>query len=80
MWGYFLVNERTYYEPEIREIAKKNLQMVQERKIRNHKLGNSATMYSDENEMQECEQFCSFLKSQNCFYVETLRGTDNTQY
>lgn len=74
------MNERMYYEPEIREIAKRNLQLIQEKKIRNHKLGNSAPMHSGEIEELECERFCDFLKSRNCFYVETLRGTDNAQY
>ena len=63
--------------PKLREIAKRNLQLVQEQKIRNHKLGNSAPMHSGEIEEQECERFCDFLKSRNCFFVENLRGTDN---
>ena len=59
------------------EIAQRMIQLIQEGKIRNHKLKNMATQHSGEIEEMECKTFCDFLPTKNFNFLLELRGCDN---
>lgn len=58
------------------EIAKNGMALIKNGKIRNHKLGNSARIYTGEAEKREYQVYRDFLPSKNCCMVYELTGSD----
>lgn len=71
------MNNYEQYTPEIIEMSEKNMQMIREGKIRNHKLRNTASLHYGEQEMVECYAFRDFLQTKNFSLVYELKGSDN---
>jgi len=59
------------------EMAERCKKLLQERKIRNHKLGNSAAIHTGEIERKEAQIYRDFLPSRNCCIVYSLTGSEN---
>lgn len=58
------------------EIAKNGVALIKNGKIRNHKLGNSASIHTRELEKREYQIYRDFLPSKNCCMVYELTGSD----
>ena len=59
-----------------KEIAKNGMTLINNGKIRNHKLGNSARIHTGEVEKREYQIYRDFLPSKNCCMVYELTGSD----
>lgn len=62
---------------ETRNVSRRMMQMVMNGKIRNHKIGNTASVHHGEPEEQELENYLKFLLTRNCYDVLHLYGWDN---
>ena len=60
-----------------KEMAERARSLLQEGKIRNHKLGNSAAVHTGEIEKKEVRIYRNFLPSKNCSIVYSLTGSEN---
>lgn len=58
------------------EIAKNGMELINNGKIRNHKLSNSARIHTGEAEKREYHVYRDFLPSKNCCMVYELTGSD----
>lgn len=58
------------------EIAKNGMELINNGKIRNHKLSNSARIHTGEAEKREYQVYRDFLPSKNCCMVYELTGSD----
>ncbi len=68
-----------YYSENVMERAKRNMALIRSGKVRNHKLGNSASIHTGEIEEKECSLYCDFLRTKNCDFIFGLRGSDNNE-
>lgn len=59
------------------EIARQGMELVKEGKVRNHMLGNTATVHSGTVEWEEYQQFRDFLPGKNCCMLYELTGRDD---
>lgn len=59
-----------------KEIAKNGVALINDGRIRNHKLGNSASIHAGEAEKKEYQIYRDFLPSKNCCMVYELTGSD----
>ena len=71
------MNNYEQYTPEVIEMSEKNMKMLRDGRIRNHKLRNTASMHSGEKEMAEYYAFRDFLQTKNFNLVYELKGSDN---
>lgn len=55
------------------------MELIAQKKVRNHKLRNSAPVHTGEIEKRECKEFCEFLQTKNSDFVYNLRGSDKAE-
>lgn len=63
-------------ESSASEIAKNGVALINDGKVRDHKLGNSARIHTGETEKKEYQTYRDFLPSKNCCMVYELTGSD----
>lgn len=68
-----------YYFSNVEERAESNMELIKSGKVRDHKLGNSASRHTGEIEEKECSLYCDFLRTKNCDFVFALRGNENNE-
>ena len=56
--------------------AKNGMSLLENGKVRNHRLGNSSRIHTGEVEDKECRIFRDFLPSKNCCMIYELTGSD----
>lgn len=71
------MREEIIYSKQAVETAAQCMAAIKMKKVRNHKLGNSVSVHSGEQEEGEYMCYRDFLKSKNCDLVNNLRGSDN---
>ena len=62
-----------------KEIAKNGMRLVNEGKVRDHKLGNSSRIHNGEVEKREFQVYRQFLPSKNGCMIWELTGSDNNE-
>ncbi len=68
----FIANE--FVTEATKNASSKMMQMIRDGKIRNHKLGNTASVHHGKLEEQELENYLQFLFTRNCYDVIHLYG------
>lgn len=58
------------------EIAKNAMSLIENGRVRNHKLGNSVRIHTGEVERAERQAYRDFLPSKNCRIVCELTGSE----
>lgn len=59
------------------DIAQRGMSLINDGKIRNHKLGNSSRIHTGAVEKKEYQTYRDFLPSKNCCMVYELTGSDD---
>lgn len=62
-----------------KEIAQKGMELIYSKKVRNHKLANSARIHTGEVEQEQYRIFRDFLPTWNACMVYDLVGSDNIE-
>lgn len=63
-----------YVSEETRQVSSRMMQMIQEGKIQNHKLGNTSAIHHGDLEEQELGNYLRFLPTRNAYNVVQLYG------